>query len=170
MTENAKLIEILRQVQVRLRVQEAVSLLPVAVSLALDAALLLTMIGRFRPVLTWPVLLASGGVFVLGALLTIAAYAFLRPRDLMATARRADRLLSLDERLSTALEDAQRPSPGLTPEQQALWQAQLDDALAAASRVSPRRDLPLRLERRKLLPIAGVLIALFAAIFAPLPG
>src|ERR1051325_3578359 len=102
MSENSKLVDILKQVQARLRLQEAVSLLPTAVALALASALLLTIIGRFQPLLTWPVILASGSTLVLAALLTIATYAFLRPRDLMATARRADRLLSLDERLSTA--------------------------------------------------------------------
>jgi hypothetical protein len=160
----------LARVQVRLRLQEAAALAPTAVALALAATLLLAVAGRFRPTLDWPLLLAAGAGALVVALLIVGFYALLRPRDIMQTARRADRLLSLDERLSTALEDAQRPFPNPSPEQTALWDAQLEDALAAASRVSPQRDLPLKVEHRRLLPAAGVLLAIMIALFAPLPG
>src|SRR6478672_7357807 len=79
----------LRSVQARLRLREGVSLLPIAVTLGLAAALALVIVGRFRPGLAWPTLLVSGLGFVLAAVLTVFAYALLRPRDLMATARRA---------------------------------------------------------------------------------
>src|SRR5438105_4255187 len=88
--QSARLEQILGRMQARLRLQETISLLPVTVSMALAATLALTIIGRFRPGLAWPVLPISGGGFILAALLTVTAYAFLRPRDLMATARRAD--------------------------------------------------------------------------------
>src|SRR5437868_6261307 len=165
-----RLRHLVERVQMRLRLREAVSLAPVAVSLGLGATLLMVVAARLRPLLTWLDLLVLGGALVLAALLTVAAYALLRPRDLMATARRADLLLSLDERLSTALEDSQRAWPHPTPEQTALLEAQLDDALATASGVSPGRDLPLALERKRLLPVALALAAVLAAQLAPVPG
>src|SRR5437016_4347458 len=82
-------------VQMRLRLRDAVSLAPMAASMGLVATLLLVVLARLRPVLGWAGLLAVGGGLVVAALLTVAAYALLRARDLMATARRADLLLSL---------------------------------------------------------------------------
>src|SRR3954447_1611875 len=95
---------VVERVKMRLRMREAVSLAPIAACAGLVAALVLVIAGRFRPLLGWPGLLAVGAGLVVAALLVATAYALLRPRDLMATARRADRILSLDERLSTALE------------------------------------------------------------------
>src|SRR5438552_1271533 len=41
---------------------------------------------------------------------------------------------------------------------------------AAASTISPRHDLPVRWERRRLLPVALALVAVLMAQFAPIPG
>ena len=97
--------------QARLRLQEAASLAPWAVSLGMAASLVLVVAARLRPLLEPTALLVASVAFVVAAVLVVSAYAMLRPRDLLATARRADLVLSLDERLSTALEDAQRDWP-----------------------------------------------------------
>ena len=100
----AQLRQRLGYVENRMRRQEAVSLSPLAVCLALGATVLLAMLARFKYLMEWPELFGAGALLIFAALITVALYAMLRPRDLMSTARRADRLLNLDERLSTALE------------------------------------------------------------------
>src|ERR671937_188052 len=89
-----QLQDLVERVQMRLRLREAASLAPVAASLGLGAALLVVLAARLRPLLTWVDLLVVGAALVLAALLTVVAYALLPPRDLMATPRRADLLLS----------------------------------------------------------------------------
>src|SRR5437899_1096253 len=114
-------------VQARFRLREAVALAPVAVALALVAALLLAMMAWFADGLAAWVVVVAGVLFVVAALATVFLYAFLRPCDLMRTARSADRLLSLDERLATALEAATKAPEEISP----LRDVQLDDTLAS---------------------------------------
>lgn len=162
----AQLEGVLRRVQLRLRLVEAARLAPYAALAGLSAALVLVIVWRFRQTLSVEGLLLAGGGFVAAALLTVLLYALLRPRTLMQTALRTDALLHLDERLSTALEDAVRPSqPGM----QALQEAQLGDALQVASRISPAKDLPLSVRRDQMWPLLGMLALLAVAIFAPNP-
>src|SRR5215210_2154704 len=104
-----QLYTVLNRVQTRLRMQEAISFAPLAMTLGLGAALLLTLVWRFDRMMPLWAVLGVGAGLVLAATLTTFLYARLKRRDLMSTARQADRLLSLDERLSTALEDAARP-------------------------------------------------------------
>ena len=173
LSTDPRLVQIeaaLEKVQSRLRLREVVSRLPLAVALGFAASILLGITDRFRPLITWPLLLASSLGLVLAAVAVVTAYALLRPRDLFATARRADRLLSLDERLSTALEDARKPLPNASREAMSLFTAQLGDALSAARRISPAKDLPLSLDRRKWLPAGLALVAFLLASFAPLSG
>ena len=171
-----RLRAILQDMQNRLRWQEAVSLLPASVALGLAATTLLALMWRINPWAPIPIqiLLAVGaGLLVPGAAITSTLYALLRPRSLAATARRADRLLSLDERLSTALEDAVRlpanagASAGPTPQQIALMHAQLDDALAHAASISPHRDIPVRVRGQKLAPVGAMLALLMAVLVVP---
>ncbi len=170
-----RLRAILKGMQNRLRWQEAVSLLPASAALGLAATTLLALMWRINPWSPIQILLAVGaGLLVPGAAITSTLYALLRPRSLMATARRADRLLSLDERLSTALEDAFRlpttgasASAGPTPQQVALMHAQLDDALAHAASISPHRDIPVRVEGQKLAPVGAMLALLVAVLVVP---
>jgi hypothetical protein len=158
---------LLRRVERRFRLQEAASLLPWAAAPAAGAIVVLAALHRFWSGLSLDLfLLASVGV-VVASLLSVVLYALFRPRDLLSTARTADRLLGLDERLSTALEDAAstpaRPTPGLL----ALRDAQLDDAVQSIAWSRPERDLPLKFDRRKLLPTAALFVALVAALFVP---
>src|SRR5204862_3326631 len=88
-------------------------------------------------------------------------------RDLLTTARRADLLLGLDERLSTALEDAATPPARPTPSLLTLRDAQLDDTLRSVAGARPERDLSVKLNWRRLLPAGALLVALFAVIVVP---
>ncbi|HET6261753.1 MAG TPA: hypothetical protein VFG99_05890, partial [Chloroflexia bacterium] len=160
---------ILRRVQSRLRIQEATSLLPIAAALGLGASVLLAIIWRITPMMPLPALLATGVALIAAASLTALIYTLVRPRDLMSTARKADLLLSLDERLSTALEDAAKPPSNSSHALTVLREAQLDDTLASASRLSPQKDLPLKLDRRQFAPAGVMLALLLAAIFVPNP-
>ena len=77
------------------------------------------------------------------------------PLPHLESARDFDRAFHLRERVSTALE--LHRSPGLVSDE--LRQRQLEDALAAARTVQPRRDLPLRIRPLEmLLPLALVLL------------
>ncbi|HVG00389.1 MAG TPA: hypothetical protein VND68_11150, partial [Chloroflexia bacterium] len=129
---------VLARVQARFRILEAVRLSPIAALLGVGAAVALAVVWRFEKMLPLPGLLTVCAGLVLAALLTALAYALLRRHDLMQTALRADRALLLDERLSTALEDAARPAPA---HMRALRDAQLGDALAVAHTIVPAKDL-----------------------------
>jgi hypothetical protein len=158
---------VLARVQARFRIMEAVRLVPIAAMLGVAAAMLLAVVWRFeRMVPLAGLLLASAGL-VVAAVLTVLLYALLRPHDLMHTALRADRALSLDERLSTALEDAVKPAP---TNMQALREAQLGDALAVARRITPGKDLPLHVQRRELVPVIAMLALFTFAILVPNPA
>lgn len=155
----------LRRLQVRFRLREAARLAPVALNLGLAAALAMSALWRITPWMPLPGLLVACGALVIAALLAELGYALLRPRDLMATARLADHALSLDERLSTALEDATRSMPA----QSVLLGAQLDDALQVALGIAPAHDLPLRAEGKKTLPGVLLLLLVAAVLFVPNP-
>src|SRR5436190_17254064 len=106
---------ILRRVERRFRLQEIVSLVPVALTMALAAIVVSAVLRRFSGALSLDTFLFAGAGLVIFALIIVALYALLKPRDLLSTARRADLLLGLDERLSTALEDAATPPTKPTP-------------------------------------------------------
>src|SRR5512138_3231067 len=80
----------LARVQRRYRLREAVTLAPWAVATALGFTALLSALWRVTEWTSPAVVLAVGAGLVAAAVATVLAYALLRPRDLMATARRAD--------------------------------------------------------------------------------
>src|SRR5438045_3019165 len=112
-----QVLALLRRVERRFRLQEAASLLPWAITVAAGAVVLLAALHRFWTGLSLDLFLLASVGLVAASLLCVALYALFRPRDLLLTARKADRLLGLDERLSKALEDAAstpaRPTPAL---------------------------------------------------------
>ncbi len=161
-----QLRKVLQRVQARFRLQEALWLAPPAVALGLSASAVVAIVWRFTRGFTWldTGVLAAG--FILAALLTVLLFALLRPRNLLATARRADRLLSLDERLSTALEAGMRiPANGASP----IWEAQLDDAVASVQKIALDRDLSLHFQSKSLVYVAFSLALLLVVIFVPNP-
>ncbi|HEX6034199.1 MAG TPA: hypothetical protein VFY83_07170, partial [Anaerolineales bacterium] len=86
--------------------------------------------------------------------------AFLWPIAPLKAARTFDRIFHLQERVSTALELSQRPEPGSAE----MIDRQLQDAVTAARRVNPRRDLPLRYNLREGL-VSLFLIVLMSVVW-----
>lgn len=162
-----RLHAVLLDLQMRLRAQEAVSLAPLSGALGMASCLLLAGVWRVTGMTSLEVLLLISMGLLLAAVATSSLYALVRPRDLMRTARRADSLLSLDERLSTALEDEFRPHVNSPREEVTLREAQLDDALAQAARISPAKDIPLKVERRRLAPMLPLFALFLALLFVP---
>src|SRR5687767_6376186 len=165
----ARLHAVLLGLQMRLRAQEAASLAPLSAALGITASLLLGSVWRISEMVALEALLLISLGLVLAALTTTTLYALLRPRDLMHTARRADSLLSLDERLSTALEDETRPHANPTREEITLREAQLDDALAQAARITPAKDIPLKVNIRRMAPVFPLAALFLAILFVPDP-
>ncbi len=162
-----RLHAVLLRLQMRLRAQEAAAFAPLSSALGMASCLLLAGIWRITDMVRVEVLLFICLVFVLAAVATSSLYALLRPRDLMHTARRADSILSLDERLSTALEDETRPHYNSMREETTLREAQLDDALVAAARISPAKDIPVKVDKRRLAPAAPLLALFLALLLVP---
>jgi hypothetical protein len=161
----------LARLQGRFRGQEAAQFAPIAACLGLGASAVLAVAWRLEPRLSLPSLLLACAGLVAAALLASTLYTLVRPRDLLATARHADHLLLLDERLSTALEAAGHPPAKASREQVVLWDAQLDDALSHVKHISPKRDVPITWDRWMLAPVAATLVLFFAVLATPgLPG
>lgn len=151
----------------RFRLQEAAKLTP----WAFGVALVLTIgLGLTMRMAGWPDLPGLGlasAVILLSSIVCVVGYAFLRPRDTLATAVKADLRLGLDERLSTAVEDASQPPPSPGTSLVALRDAQLDDALHSLEGVVPARDLPVKLDKRPFLPSGALVLLLLAVLFVP---
>jgi len=98
--------------------------------------------------------------FVAPALGGVAAALVTRPA-LATTLRRADRLLGLRDRLTTAWEYGDREAP--------ILRLQRDDLVARAGRLDLRAGLPLRPPRREGLAPAGGVALLLIALVAPNP-
>ena len=94
----------------RFRLQEAARLIPWALGVALVLTIGLGLSMRLAGWPDLPVLGLAGAFILLASCACVFAYAFLRPRDTLATALQADLRLGLDERLSTAVEDASKSS------------------------------------------------------------
>ncbi len=103
------------------------------------------------PVALWPIL--------------VSLYAALRPQRPIDVARRADAILGLKDRLSTALE-LSGDGAGFDPD---LVARQRSDALAAARAIRPGRDLPLRWPSRWLAGAATLLAGVLVLTFVPNP-
>jgi hypothetical protein len=164
-----QLHSILGSVQRRLRLREAARLLPMAVALGMGASVALAVGWRLKGNLSLVTLLSVVLLLVGAAVLTTFLYAWLRPREVMHTARVADHLLSLDERLATALEAPSRLPVHPNAVQLELRSAQLDDALTSAASISMRRDLPLKVAGQKFLPVGLLALLLLMTLFAPNP-
>jgi hypothetical protein len=147
----------------RFRLLDAARLVPWALVAALMVVLALAASMRIVgwPDLPW--LGVMGVAIVLVSLCSALGFAFLRPRAAMTTALRADIRLGLDERLSTALEAAERPPTSPSASLATLRDAQLDDALHCLEGVVPSRDLPVVVNRRALV-VPGVLVLLLVAL------
>src|SRR5690349_9038744 len=99
----ASLVQGLHTVERRLRLREVVEGIPTAAAVAFALAGVLALAARFIPLLP-PAGLALVAVGLLvGVIALWAAWAALRRRALLATARCADAVLDLDEKTATAV-------------------------------------------------------------------
>ncbi len=151
----------------RFRLQEAATLAPWVAAAVVGVVALIALYWRLTGNLSWVELGAAGAGLLVVGMAAALAYALLRPRDPLATALRADLSLGLDERLSTALEDAGRPPARPNATMMGLRDAQLDDALRSVERVNAARDLPVRIRRERFVPVGVLVLVLLAVVFFP---
>lgn len=118
-------------------------------SLGLTCALLLGLIGLVQARLLRAEFVTLVAALALTGFLVTGLAAVFWPIPHLKAARAFDLEFHLDERVSTALELHQAGEKDPDSE---MLQKQLEDALAAAKTVRPRRDLPLRIK-----PIEGLL-------------
>lgn len=163
MRAGAALLRAVRAVERRERLVAAARLLArVALPLGCVAAALAIAASRR---LGAPIELAwLGLVPFFGVLL----YAWLRPRQTRAAARRLDAYYGLHDLIGNALEFAERPPAG-DPVAADLAALQMSDAEAAAARLDPRPVVPLRLPGLRLLDLAAAAL-LVLAMFVPPPA
>ncbi len=149
------LSQILNSWMRRLRLQRALTWALRGLVLGLALSLALGGIGLYRAALLREEFLAL--VISAPALIALisAVTAFLWRLPPLRAARYFDLRFHLKERVSTALELAQRPEQSSLE----ITGRQLQDALAASNQVSLRRDLPLRFDLR-----AGAIALAFALL------
>ncbi len=162
-----RLRSLLAALERRFRLQEATRLIPWAFGFGLVLTIGLGVSMRLAGWPDLPGLGLAGALILLSSGVCVVGYSFLRPRDALATALQADLRLGLDERLSTAVEDASKPPLSPTASLVALRDAQLDDALHSLEGVVPARDLPIVLDRRPFLPSGALALLLLAVLFVP---
>ncbi|PZR98379.1 MAG: hypothetical protein DLM69_08720 [Candidatus Chloroheliales bacterium] len=153
----------LRRLERRLRWQEAIRGLPIAVGAGLALGALAAVAARIWPVYTrtqvWQLI---GGLVALTLALNFI-FAFLRPRPRIEIARRIDQALNLNERLSTAVDAHNRRAQGTMVALQAA------DAAHAAGSADIRHAFPIRIARRDLTFTVALSVLLLLAMFAPNP-
>lgn len=151
----------LRAMGRRLRLQDGLLFASRTLWLGLAGAGLVLVAGRL-----WPIehLGYWAGVPLLIWLVAGLGYALLRPLPPVTVARRADIMLGLSERLSTALELAAQGAAGELVERQ--W----DDALSHARRVNPRQEIRLMVDQTALrwAGLAAALILVLALLPNPM--
>ncbi|MFQ5856186.1 MAG: hypothetical protein ACE5LU_11135 [Anaerolineae bacterium] len=147
----------LRAVGRRLRLRDGLLFATGTLWLALVGTGIVLFAGRF-----WPIehLGRWAGVPPLIWLIAVLGYAVFRPLPLPTVARRADVMLKLKERLSTALELAMQgaQAPSRARRGSKLVERQWNDAMAVARQINPRRDIRLAVDRQALR-WAGVAVA-----------
>ncbi|MDQ6694614.1 MAG: hypothetical protein M3014_09375, partial [Chloroflexota bacterium] len=158
--ERARLLRLLGGMQYRFRWVDGIALLPVGLACGLGLAVIGGVAWRFSPEISLPTLLVLCFGLVVLASLAVLLYVLLKPGDLPSSARRADSLLGLDDRLSTALEADAMPYD-------LLRQAQLSDAVEHGGTISLKRDLPLRVDRKRLAPVLPLLALFICVLLVP---
>jgi hypothetical protein len=144
----------------RLRLRDGVWTASRTLWLALTTATLILMAGRLTPIehlggwTAAPVVIWASAVVV---------STLLHPLTTATIARRADRLLQLEERLSTAVTLRLQGARG------ELVDRQWADAVFAARRIDPHRDLRLPVHRRGIQSAIVAALAVAALLIAPNP-
>lgn len=149
----------------RARAQQALRWLPRGLWGGLALGIGVALAARLFPVLSTGQAAAVAAAGAALAALTAPLLAWLRPRALLAAARRFDLEFNLGERTSTALELAE----GRIRTRDDLAARQIADAWAAASAVDIRARLPLRADTRAWLLAAALAAVLVLLLLLPNP-
>ena len=153
----------LRRWKVRNHWIDTLRWLPRILFLGSSMAIAFAISSRIWPLFTrLELAIVSGGILCLSAL-GVVVWFWLWPRPEILVARRLERALDLQERLSTALEI--QSGRILTSAQ--LTEYQMRDTLNRAESASPASALPIRLYGKELLLLALSLIMLSALILLP---
>ncbi len=153
----------LRRLERRLRWQEAIRGLPIALGAGFALAALVAAATRIWPHYS-PTQVGEliGGAIALALALNFI-FAFLRPRPRIEIARRIDQVMDLHERLSTAVDAHNRKAQGTMVALQAA------DAAHVAGSADIRHAFPVRLNGRDLAFSAVLAVLLLLALYAPNP-
>ena len=162
----AQLLTFLRPPGRRLRLRLSIELFARLVWMILAASVLVLLIGRLWPMDGYR--LIAGGIIV-ASLLGWIVFSLARKIRPFTVARRADSELGLRDRLATALvlSDPHHPVP--LAFDRALVAFQIDDALAVAQSIEPRRAVPMHLQRTSLWRAALALLAGIGLLVLPNP-
>ncbi|MDD2922738.1 MAG: DUF1542 domain-containing protein [Anaerolineales bacterium] len=159
MTALDQLSRILQQWIRRMRLQRAALWMVRGLAIALALSLLVGGLGLVQAKLLRREFLALTALFAATLPVAFGLAAYFWKVSPVKAARRFDRIFRLDERVSTALELSG------ADHSVEMIQSQLDDALSAARRVRPRRELPLRFKRIDALLALVFAVALLALWF-----
>ncbi len=161
-TSNAfqRLTQTVSQWEQRRRWQQVHRWLPIALSVALGAALVAALSSRVIPLLSDPQVLWLTLGLVTSAALTVFAGVMLRPRSTLKAAQRFDLRFGLRERISTALELLS----GTIHSDPALAEHQIDDAVRVASSVEVQLLMPLKVHWRAWMIVATLLVMLILTL------
>ena len=159
-----KLIQRLKRVESRMRLQELVWYLPFAFLAGGLVALAVALYSRFTPSLTVEQLLVVSAAVLLIALGSSIAYSIFRPRNILDTARRADVALGMKQRVSTAIEGYNRPKKlGYV----AFGEKQFNDAKDILEKSKANKALPLKIHKKVGLAALLLIPLLGLALFLP---
>ena len=162
-TTFAELNTYFRRWKVRTQWINTLRWLPRTLFLGSSVAIALAISSRIWPLLTRFELAIASAVIIFLSVLIVVVWCWLWPRPKILVARRLERALNLQERLSTALEI--QSGRILTSVQ--LTEYQMRDTLHRAAAATPATALPIQLNGKELLLVALSLIMLFALILLP---
>ena len=160
---TAELGTYLRRWQFRSQLSNTALWLPRTLILGTWLAIALAIAARLRPLLTREELTLVSAAILGAHAVAACAWLWFWPRPPLQIARKLERALGLQERLSTALE----LRAGRIHTSAQLTEYQMHDTLVQAATASPSSALPIRLAGKELLLLAASLFALLAMILLP---
>ncbi|MBW4439242.1 MAG: hypothetical protein KME04_19030 [Pleurocapsa minor GSE-CHR-MK-17-07R] len=140
--------------------------IPRALAAALAACIMLAVIARLTPLLTSGALLAVSVIILLAACIVTGTVVWLRERQVLTAARRFDRMLGLNESVSTALE----LRDGAIRTTDEFLSLQLADARDRASSAPASLMIPMGWRWRELVGVAALIAILALLIALPNPN
>ena len=154
----------LKRFEFRMRIQEMVRILPFAFLIGGGTSLAVALYSRVIPSFTVEQALIIAESTLLIFLVSSICYALFRPRTILDTAKRADRMLGLKERTSTALEGYNSPKK---LDYVIMGVRQFQDAKTILEETKLRKAFPLRVEKKSGLFALALIPLLALALFLP---